>query len=230
MANTANMLAQNWITEHSFEQFAPLNLPALERLFPSGLARGILGEIHGNRSSGRTAMCLNVLAQATACGECCAIIDSNDSFHPASASVAGVDLARLVWIRCQGNVEHAMRATDLILHAGGFGVIALDLCDATARVLSRIPLSYWYRFRRAIENTQTILLILAPSAQAKSATASVKLETKTFAWSGKPPFETVRTLSVQATLAKSPTADVKPLADGSKVRLHRAKMSFRALD
>ena len=212
MANTTPALTQLWAAENYAEKFAPLELPALAALFPNGLAHGILAEIHGNRSSGRSSLCLNIVAQATARGECCTLIDFNDSFHPASAATAGVDLTRLLWVRCQGNAEHAMRATDLVLHGGGFGVVVLDLCDASARVLNRIPFSYWYRFRRAIENTQTILLILASVAEAKSASAGVKLAAKMFEWSGNAPFETVRTLHLQATLVKSPNLGTKPLA------------------
>ncbi len=212
MEKTTGRSFQKGILERSRENFAALGLPALRSLLPNGLERGLIAEIYGDRSSGRTSLFLHILAQATGNGECCAVIDCDDSFHPASASAAGIDLKRLVWIRCRGNAEHAMRAADFLLHAGGFGVVLLDLCDATPRVLNRIPLSYWYRFRRTVENTSTIFLIGAPAAQAKSSSLSLELRSKAFHWSGKPPFETIRGMELNATLRKSPVISPKPLA------------------
>ena len=49
---------------------------------------------------------------------------------PAPAASAGVELSKLVWVRCGGNAEHALRAADLLIQAGGFGVVALDLAEA----------------------------------------------------------------------------------------------------
>src|SRR5690348_13056114 len=142
-----------------------LPVPAL-RPFRSGLTRGAITEIVGRRSSGRMTAILHILAQATAQGEICAVVDTNDAFHPASAEAAGVILSRIVWVRCGANAENALRVTDLLLHSGGCGVVVLDLCEVKARALDRIPISYWYRFRRAIEHTSTILLVCAQSSQA----------------------------------------------------------------
>lgn len=65
-----------------------------------GLARGCLTEICGSASSGKTSILLRVLAQATQRGEVCALIDASDAFHPASAAAAGVEMSRLLWVRC----------------------------------------------------------------------------------------------------------------------------------
>jgi hypothetical protein len=51
-----------------------------------------------------------------------------------------------------------LRATDLLLESGGFGMIVLDLGDLPAEAARRVPLTTWFRFRRAIEHTPTILL------------------------------------------------------------------------
>jgi recombination protein RecA len=53
-----------------------------------------------------------------------------------------------------------LRATDLLLESGGFGLIALDLADVPAQAARRIPLTTWFRFRRAIEHTPTVLLVI----------------------------------------------------------------------
>ena len=196
MANLASLLhsAQPWQSASTLRlakaepKFPPLPLPLLEELFQNGLQRGSIAEVSGPRSSGKTSVCLNVLAQATRRGEVCALVDTYGIFHPHSAAEAGVDLSRLVWIRCNGNSGHALRATDLLLHAGGFGVVCLDICEVPIRVLNQIPLSYWYRFGRAIENTPTTILVCSTSSQAKCSIASnLELVLQQIHWSGRHP-------------------------------------------
>ena len=57
-------------------------------------------------------------------------------------------------------LEQVLRATDLLLESGGFGLIVLDLSDLSAQAARRIPLTTWFRFRRAVENKPTILLAI----------------------------------------------------------------------
>jgi hypothetical protein len=130
-----------------------------------GLPRGCLTEICGPASSGRTTFLLAALAAATRRGECCVIVDASDALDPQSAAAAGVELNRLLWVRCGENSPHAehgleqlLRATDLLLESGGFGLIALDLGDLPPQAARRIPLTTWFRFRRAVEHTPTVLL------------------------------------------------------------------------
>ncbi len=65
-------------------------------------------------------------------------------------------------------LEQVLRATDLLLESGGFGLIALDLADVPPESARRIPLTTWFRFRRAIEHTPTILLVIEPQPIAGS--------------------------------------------------------------
>jgi recombination protein RecA len=51
-------------------------------------------------SSGRAAILCSLLAQATDAEEVCALIDAGGCFNPGSAATAGVDLSRLLWVRC----------------------------------------------------------------------------------------------------------------------------------
>lgn len=190
--------AKELAVQQAEPKFPPLPAPGFPALLSRGLGRGILAEIYGKRSSGRTSASLHLLAQSTRRGEICAVVDLHDSFDPASASHAGVHLDRLLWVRCGGNAEHAMRAADLLLHAGGFGMVLLDLCDASPRILNRIPLSYWYRFRRAIEQTPTIFLLCADTSQARSASLQMETKRKRSRWSGKAPFLLLRGLEAQA--------------------------------
>ena len=65
-----------------------------------GLPRGCLSEICGSASSGRTSVLLAALAAATRREEVCALVDATDALDAASAAAAGVDLERLLWVRC----------------------------------------------------------------------------------------------------------------------------------
>ena len=64
-------------------------------------------------------------------------------------------------------IEQALRVTDLLLQAGGFGIIVLDLADIAAEFVSRVPMATWFRFRAGAEQAQSALLVLTqhPCAQ-----------------------------------------------------------------
>ena len=189
-----------------------LQITGLNHLLSIGLTRGTLVEVTGSRSSGKASICMHILAQATKGGEVCAVVDLSNSFHPDSAAAGGVQLDRLLWIRCKRNPEHTMRATDLLLHAGGFGVVLLDLSEANARVLNRIPISYWYRFQRAIEHTSTILLICAASPQAKAAGGySLDCQARAFCWRGERPFTRLCGITATAMQRKLKAIRSEPL-------------------
>jgi len=164
--------------------------PAPERM-PAGIAglelpRGAMTEICGPASSGRTGVLLAALAAATGREEACALVDACDAFDPASAMSAGIDLERLLWIRCGGRVDRALQAADLLAHGGGFGLLALDLGDLGSDVPRRIPLSCWYRLLRAVERTPAALVVVERSASAKSCAALVlEMKRERIAWSGR---------------------------------------------
>ena len=120
---------------------------------------------------------LATLAAASANEETCALIDCSDTFDLSSATRAGVNFDHLLWVRCNHNLERAFKSTDLLLHGGGFGLVALSLADMPARVLRRIVSTWWFRFRRAIEDTPTVLLVMTPVACARSC-AAMALELK----------------------------------------------------
>ena len=148
-----------------------------------GLPRASLTETSGPPSSGRTALELALLASLTVNGESCALIDAEDAFDPSSAEAMGVDLDRLLWVRCQ-SLEQALIATDLVLGAGGFGAVVLDLAGVPVKRVRRIPLSYWFRFRRAVERTPTVLALIDEEPCAQSAASLVlSLEAEDAHWS-----------------------------------------------
>ncbi len=163
-----------------------------------GLPRGALSEFAGATSSGRTGVMLSALAEATQRQETCVLVDASDSFDPVSASAAGVDLDRLLWVRCGKStcgdavrqagsrpqrrsggfafseaLEQVLKVTDLLLHAGGFGMVVLDLGDIPAESVRRIPLTSWFRFRRAVEPSGTVLLLIEQEPCAKTCASLV---------------------------------------------------------
>jgi hypothetical protein len=271
----------------------------LDVLLRGGFPRGSLIELCGTSSSGRTSVSFSLLAQATARQQACALVDVSDSLDPMSLAAAGVDLTRLLWIRCgdstvtgpspktfsplkkeaspsqamarekgtgmrgwrhprnqirgienaiplvmsgtgksksyllqvkpaavslPGDVpqllaqkkslrtsvflteqpigssrwprksdrknkpwkslERALKVTDLLLHAGGWGVVVCDLGNISWIDARRIELSTWFRFRRVIENTPTILLLLGEDSCAKSCSSIVlRCQRKSESWS-----------------------------------------------
>jgi len=147
-----------------------------------GLPRGAITEICGPNCSGRTSLLMSALASRTADAEACAFIDGRDAFDPYSAEAAGVQLNQLLWVRCR-NIDQALRATDLVLHAGGFGLVALDLGDIPPEVVRYVPLHVWFRFRRAVEHTPTIFLVMEQEPHAKTcASLVVRMETEAAHW------------------------------------------------
>jgi recombination protein RecA len=132
------------------------------------IPRGTLTEIHGPASSGRTSVLTGALAMATRKPEFCAVIDAGDSFDPRSAEDAGVVLPHLLWVRCGGSAEYALKAADLVIQAGGFGIVVLDLAGISARDARRISLASWFRLRHAVEKTPTALVVVEEEVNARS--------------------------------------------------------------
>ncbi len=286
-------------------ELQPSGIKELDAVLGGGFPRGSLVELCGPASSGRTSLAFSLLAQATERQESCAFVDVSDSLDPISLAAAGVELPRLLWIRC-GEVgerepdlksssyfapvekeirkardldppskkpiqvhgwrhprelmrgvdkaipglvgkqtalaeltrihvvaryageqverdrespgrgirpprslppvretypthwvrqetrrtrpwkrlEQALRTTDLLLHSGGWGVVVFDLGGISWVDARRINLSMWFRFRRAVENTPTILLLLGEESCAKSCASLVlRCQRKADKWS-----------------------------------------------
>jgi recombination protein RecA len=156
-------------------------IPEIDSL-AGGLPRGSLTEICGPPCAGRTSLLLSALASRTAQAEVCALVDGHDGFDPYSAEAAGVELNQLLWVRCR-DINQALRATDLLLQGGGFGLIALDLSDIPPETVRYVPLNAWFRFRRAVEDTPTILVLLEQEANAKTCASLVlRLEAAPVRW------------------------------------------------
>lgn len=130
---------------------------------------------------------LSAMAAATAREEFCALVDAAGAFHPASAAAVGVALHRLLWVRCGGNAEHALKATDLLVQGGGFGLVVMDLADTPEQTARRISMTSWFRLRRAVEHTPTVLLVVERQPMAKtSASLTLEMRREKVTWSGAP--------------------------------------------
>ena len=245
---------------------ASCGIASVDELLEGGLPLGAITEMVGPECSGRTSFALSFLSQMTQAGKVCAWVDVSDGFHPESAAAAGIDLPRLLWVRCgvvsgeisrpSGNdfglpakylipppvkkglhgggcgghprdevkglsyavgrflqsdttepestppkrevgaakkivstppsmqsgqgrkfagpgkpwirIEQALRVADLLLLAGGFSAIVLDMGSVAPEHALRVPLATWFRYRAAAEKSQSSILLLTQQACAKS--------------------------------------------------------------
>jgi hypothetical protein len=171
---SANLIAQTQLHQQLTREYLTTGINNLDALV-NGFPRGAITELFGVASSGCTTVLQSFLSSATNQGEYCALVDASSTFDPISAAAAGVDLDRLLWVRCNGSIEKALKCTDLLIHAGGWGVIVMDLVDIPPQIVRRLPISYWYRFRRAVEHTPTTMVVMEREPYVK-ACASLALE------------------------------------------------------
>jgi recombination protein RecA len=169
---------------------APTGVPTLDARLNGGWPRGHVSEIVGSRSSGRTRVMVQSLTAATQRGELAALVDATDSFDPESAVPLAPAWPYFLWIRghqpcpvgsrsgaasasggdvLERIVDRAIKAAGLVLQAGGFGVVALDLADVPQVALRRLPFTTWMRFQRLIEGRDTAGLIVAAESLGRSA-------------------------------------------------------------
>ena len=176
---------------------AALGTDALDRALSGGLPRGQVSEVVGPASSGRTSVAWAALAAATLRGESVALIDTFDRFDPPTAHACGIELSRLLWVRGQAVskttgaidpawlpgvravngpgtfmervIDRAIKALNLVVQSGVCTMVVIDFVDVPATALRRLPASTWFRIERAIEGSDTAVLILSAAPIARSA-------------------------------------------------------------
>ena len=172
---------------------APTDVAALDRCLRGGLPRGQLSEIAGPCSSGRTTLLLALAAAASRRGEIAAIVDTFDRLDVASVVAADADLDRLLWVRGEAAstsalvdraIDRALKAVNLVLQAGGFGVVALDCADIPPIALKRIPFTTWLRIQRIVEGSDTACVLVVPQPVARSAGGVTLTLGSTATWAG----------------------------------------------
>jgi len=159
----------------------PTTVGAIDSCLHGGLPRGQLCEIAGPAGSGRMTLLLQLLAGVTQKGELAALVDTSDRLDVASARAGGIDLERLLWVRgyatalaerahgAVSSLERAIKALNLVLQAGGFSVVAIDLADVPPVALKQLPYTTWIRLQRAIEGSDTTCVLLVSEPLARSA-------------------------------------------------------------
>jgi len=159
----------------------PTRLAPLDAMLDGGLPRGRVSELTGARSTGRTALACAIAAGATRAGEAIAWIDPEDALDPDAATRGGLVLERTLWVRPR-TLDDAARAADLLLAAGGFGLVVLDVAESPPH-----PHIHWTRLARAAERTRTALLVVS-KRQHTAATAALTLAVtaRRVRWSGGP--------------------------------------------
>jgi len=175
----------------TIRETASTGMREIDTLLDGGLPVGAISELVGPECSGRTSLTLAFVADRTGEGQVCAWVDAGDAFDPESAAASGVQLRQLLWVRCHGSVrstpanrwkskekfltklDQALRVTDLLLQAGGFGAIVLDMGGMDPAHGMRIPLASWFRFRQAADRSRCSLVVLGQSSFAQSSAALV---------------------------------------------------------
>ena len=90
-----------------------------------GLPAGRIVEIYGPESSGKTTLCLHVIANAQARGGRCAIIDAEHAIDPSYARKIGVDIDSL-WISQPDCGEDALNIVDMLVRSNAMDVLVVD--------------------------------------------------------------------------------------------------------
>lgn len=99
------------LTPRMVQAGASTGFAGLDEVLPGGFPLAGTTEIVGSRSSGRATIAAAYLAERTRDGLVCGWVDVGGDLTPEAAAVNGVDLARVLWVRCGGghdsNVEGA---------------------------------------------------------------------------------------------------------------------------
>lgn len=90
-----------------------------------GIPRGRIIEIYGPEASGKTTVCLHVIAEAQKMGGTAAFIDAEHALDPARAETIGVNVDDLL-ISQPDTGEQALEITETLIRSGGLDVVVVD--------------------------------------------------------------------------------------------------------
>jgi recA bacterial DNA recombination protein len=181
----------------------------LDDLLRGGFPRGQVSEVHGAASSGRTALVLALAARLTRDGSLVAWVDPGDRLDPSSAAGAGIDLARLLWLRGESRsrdtraLSPALSAVGTLLGSGLFEAVVLDLAGTSAAARQRLPGTTWIRLQRLIEDQPTALVLIADGHVAHGpGGAALALKGAAARWSGTAPARLLRGVGAEVREAR----------------------------
>jgi hypothetical protein len=149
--------------------------------------RGEITEIVGAPSSGRTSHLIACLGDVVSRGETAALVDTEETFDPGSAAQAGIDLRRLLWVRCGSRRDVALRAADMLVRCPGFALVALDLGERVPRLATTLAFRLKFAVRRA-----DVALLIVGRRRLTGASAALAIETlrEGIEWAGPGPIPT----------------------------------------
>ncbi|HKW91258.1 MAG TPA: hypothetical protein VJX92_05115 [Methylomirabilota bacterium] len=180
-------------------------------LFPPGRLSEIVGP---SRSSGGSSLLLALIARITTSereggrGGQVAFVDGMDALDPASVAAAGADLSSLLWVKCGGRLRVALSAADLLTRCPGFSLVVLDVDE-----LGPVPASAHVRLQRAVEGSDTILIVR--SARHREGTpASLVLTARRLAprWIGLRPLTRLGGLRTEVSILRSRLHQIPPFS------------------
>ncbi|MBC7870630.1 MAG: recombinase RecA [Chitinophagaceae bacterium] len=90
-----------------------------------GVPRGRITEIYGPESSGKTTMCLSIIAQSQKRGGICAFVDMEHALDPNYAERIGVNLDTL-YVSQPDTGEQALEITESLVRSGALDVVVID--------------------------------------------------------------------------------------------------------
>ncbi len=90
-----------------------------------GLPRGRVAEIYGPEGSGKTTVCLSVIANAQKAGGIAAFIDAEHAMDPIYARKLGVDVDNLL-VSQPDTGEQALEITEMLVRSGALDVVVID--------------------------------------------------------------------------------------------------------
>src|ERR671917_1446749 len=99
--------------------------PDAQKVRVDGIPKGRITEIYGPESSGKTTLCLHVVANAQREGGVAAYIDAEHALDTEYARKLGVDVENLL-ISQPDTGEQALEICDILVRSGAVDVIVID--------------------------------------------------------------------------------------------------------
>jgi recombination protein RecA len=90
-----------------------------------GIPRGRIVEVYGHEGSGKTTVCLHMIAEAQKQGGIAVFIDAEHALDPTYARVLGVDIDAL-FVSQPDNGEQALEIADMMVRSGAIDVVVID--------------------------------------------------------------------------------------------------------
>jgi recombination protein RecA len=90
-----------------------------------GIPKGRIVEVYGPEGSGKTTVCLHVIAEAQAKGGIAAFIDAEHALDPTYARTLGVNIDELL-VSQPDSGEQALEIADLLVRSGAIDLVVID--------------------------------------------------------------------------------------------------------